>query len=299
LKKALVLVAIILFMFIGLMLTPNAKQEDKPYIAVTNFALYEIASKITQGKVGVKNLIPFGAEVHSYMPSVKTMTQILKAKLFVFNGLSMEPWIKKEYKNQLNMSEYMQLHSACSGHEHEGPQHSNEDSDPHYWLDLENMKIMTAVLDKKLSAMFPQDKEFFHANAEAYIKALTSLDKEYSKTLQNCKQREIVVNHNAFAYLSARYDFHTHWVTGLSADEQVSAKKMKEITDLVKEEKIKTIFFESFASDKVALTIAKETGAKVSSLQPLANVTQEEASRGYIVLMQENLKKLSKAMSCQ
>jgi len=67
----------------------------------------------------------------------------------------------------------------------------------------------------------------------------------------------------------------------------------------VKKEHIKTIFFESFVSDKVALTIAKESGAEVSSLQPLANVTQEEAKKGYIPLMQDNLEKLSKAMLCQ
>ena len=73
---------------------------------------------------------------------------------------------------------------------------------------------------------------------------------------------------------------------------------MKEIADLVKEEGIKTIFFESFISPKVSQTIAKETGVQVQSLQPLANVTQDEASQGYIVLMRENLKKLSSAMEC-
>ena len=298
-KKALVLVAIILSIFIALMLTPTEEAETKPYIAVTNFPLYEIASKITDSKIEVKKLIPFGVESHAYMPSVKTMTLISKAKLLVYNGLSMEPWIKKEYKNALNMSQYVQLKDACAEHEHHGHSHEKEDFDPHYWLDSSNMIMMTKVLSEKLSRLFPEYKESFSSNAKAYIQKLEALDKEYSETLQNCKQKEIVVNHNAFAYLSARYGFHTHAVTGLSADEQVSAKKMKEITDLVKEEHIKTIFFESFVSDKVARTIAKESGAEVSSLQPLANVTQEEAKKGYIPLMQDNLEKLSKAMLCQ
>ena len=74
---------------------------------------------------------------------------------------------------------------------------------------------------------------------------------------------------------------------------------MKEMTDLVKEENINTIFFESFVSDKLAQGISKETGAKVESLQPLANVTEEEAKKGYILIMQENLKKLSYAMECE
>jgi zinc transport system substrate-binding protein len=74
---------------------------------------------------------------------------------------------------------------------------------------------------------------------------------------------------------------------------------MREVTDLVKEEDIKIIFFESFVSDKIAQTISKETGASVQSLQPLANVTEDEAKKGYILIMQENLRKLSAAMECE
>ena len=298
-KKALILVALVLSIFVGLLFVSNDKQEEKPYIAVTNFALYEICSQIVKGKVEVKNLIPFGAEVHSYMPSVKTMTLISKAKLFVINGLSMEPWIKKEYSNEMDMSKFVHLKGACDEHAHEGHAHAKEDFDPHYWLDLVNMQKMTEALTKKLSELFPSNAQLFSTNAKVYIEKLKALDLQYKKSLKVCTQREIVVNHNAFAYLGSRYDFHTHAVTGLSSDEQVSAKKMKEIVDLVKDENIKTIFFESFVSDKVALTIAKETGAEVSSLQPLANVTEEEAKIGYISLMQDNLEKLSKAMQCQ
>ncbi len=124
------------------------------------------------------------------------------------------------------------------------------------------------------------------------------LGDEYSRALSLCTRHEIVVNHNAFGYLAKKYNFSVHSVTGLSPDEQVSAKKMKEISDLVKEEGIKIIFFESFISPKVSETIAKETGVHVQSLQPLANVTQDEAQQGYIILMRENLKKLSLAMEC-
>jgi zinc transport system substrate-binding protein len=74
---------------------------------------------------------------------------------------------------------------------------------------------------------------------------------------------------------------------------------MREMTDLINKEHIKVIFYESFVSPKVAQTIAQETGAELLSLQPLANVTEQESQRGYIALMRENLKKLAYAMECQ
>jgi zinc transport system substrate-binding protein len=304
-KKALILVTLLLALFIGemLMFENNTKvKEANPYIAVTNFAIYEIVNTVVGNRIEVKKLVPFGVETHTYIPSVKTIAELSKAELFVFNGLGIEPWIKKEYPNQMNMSEFVKLKRVNEHeheHEHEGHGHGAEDADPHYWLDIENMILMTEALTKEISKHFPQYKQEFANNSKLYIDALKTLGIEYSKELKNCGHREIVVNHNAFAYLGERYDFASHSITGLSPDEQASAKKMKEITDLLKKEKFNTIFFESFVSPKLAETIAKETGVKVESLQPLANVTEEEAKKGYIALMRENLQKLSAAMECE
>ena len=303
-KKALILVALLLALFIGEMLIfdNNTKtQESNPYIAVTNFAIYEIVETIAGKHIEVKKLVPFGVETHSYIPSVKTIAELSNAELFVFNGLGMEPWIKKEYPNQMNMSKFVKLRSPSEEeHEcHEGHDHSDEDADPHYWLDIENMVLMTEALTVKLSKHFPQHAHEFTQNAKVYIEELKTLALEYSKGLKICAHREIVVNHNAFGYLGERYGFDSHSITGLSPDEQASAKKMKEITDLLSQEKFNTIFFESFVSPKLAETIAKETGVKVESLQPLANVTLEEEKKGYIALMRDNLHKLSVAMECE
>lgn len=306
-KKALILVVLLLAVFIGELLIFDNKTEThdtKPYIAVTSFAIYDIANHIVADQVEIKKLIPFGVEMHTYMPSVKTMTEISKAEVFIFNGLGVEPWIKKEYPNQLDMSKSVRLQEAqdeeCEGHDDEGHEHHHEnDADPHYWLDIDNMILMADTISLRLSEHFPEHKVLFDENTKAYISELKKLDQEYVDSLQNCKHKEIVVNHNAFGYLGTKYGFSSHSVTGLSPDEQVSAKKMKEITDLVKSEDIKVVFFESFVSPEVANTISKEAGAKAQSLQPLANVNEDEESKGYIGLMRDNLLKLQTAMECE
>lgn len=303
-KKALILILLLLALFLAeiLIFEDNAPIDDeKPFIAVTNFALYDIATSISDKRIEVKKLIPFGVEVHTYMPSVKTMSELSKAEFFVYNGLGMEPWIKNDYSNGIDMSRFVQLREE--GTSHDGHAHSENEhargKDPHYWLDIDNMVRMTDLFEQKLKEHFPQHNEVFQSNARAYIERLRALDTEYKEALKSCKQREIVVNHNAFSYLAQRYGFSAHSVTGLSPDEQASAKKMKEITDLVKDEGIKTIFFESFVSPKVSETISKETGAQIESLQPLANVGKGEGTKGYMELMRENLHKLSSAMECE
>jgi len=300
-KKALVLVVLLLAVFVGemLMFDNHTHSQDKaPFIAVTSYPLYEIADRLIGKEIEIEKLIPNGVEIHTYRPSVKTMSMLSNAKLMVYNGLGIEPWIKKEYSNALDMSHFVKLNKNDVEHHH-SHDHHEEDADPHYWLDVQNMMKMTEVLNDKLNSLFPQHKEVVDKNAAIYINELQVLEKSYQKAFKSCKGNEIVVNHNAFGYISQRYGFEVHSLTGLSPDEQVSAKKMKEITDLVNEEGIKVIFFESFVSPKVSETISKETGARVESLQPLANVSSDEATKGYVLIMQENLKKLSSAMECE
>ncbi len=299
-KKALILVVLLLAVFIGeLLIFEDKTPTQNPYVAVTSFSLYTISEHISGGKIEIKKLVPFGVEMHTYMPSAKTMSELSGAELFIFNGLGIEPWVKKEYSNQLDMSKFVKLEEAGEDEHEEDGHHHDSEADPHYWLDIDNMILMTKVITQKFTESFPEHKTLFDTNAKTYISELKNLDKEYVDALKSCKHKEIVVNHNAFGYLGHRYGFSSHSVTGLSPDEQVSAKKMKEITDLVNDEDIQVVFFESFVSPEVAQTIANETGAKAESLQPLANVNKNEETKGYIGLMRDNLQKLKIAMECK
>lgn len=175
-KKALILFIIVLAVFIAEIVIfdeNNHTQEAKPYIAVTNFALYDLATHVVGEQVEVKKLIPFGVDTHTYMPSVKTMSELSKAELFLFIGLGMEPWIKKE-KNGLDMSRFVQLKAQSCSHEdeHEGHEHGEGTLDPHYWLSIENMILMTAALATKAAERFPEYSTEFHKNAQAYIEQL-------------------------------------------------------------------------------------------------------------------------------
>ena len=60
------------------------------------------------------------------------------------------------------------------------------------------------------------------------------------------------------------------------------------------------IFFESFVSDKVMKSIAKDLAVRVDVLQPLGNITADEAKKHltYEDIMRGNLVKLHKALEC-
>jgi zinc transport system substrate-binding protein len=90
-------------------------------------------------------------------------------------------------------------------------------------------------------------------------------------------------------------------LSGLSPEAEPSAKNMVKLIEHVKEHNISTIFFESFVSDRAIKSIAKEANTKVDVLQPLGNITADEAKQNlsFEDIMRQNLTKISKALHCQ
>lgn len=300
-NKTLMLIALIFILF-----TPLSAKESahKPTIAASTFSLYELSKYIAGESAEVFMILPFGVDVHSYEPSPKDMIKISKSDLLLFSGANLEPWASGfSFKNRaVDISKYVELQELGSDHHHEGSHnHASHQIDPHYWQDPNNMIKVAQQVTKELSELSPQNRDLYAKNRDLYIEMLKNLDNEYKKRLSSCKLDTIIVNHDAFSYLAHRYGFHIEALSGLSPEAEPSAKNMVKLIEHVKEHKVSTIFFESFASDKAIKSIAKEAKVKVDMLQPLGNITADEAKANlsYEDLMRKNLQKISQALECK
>lgn len=302
-------IIMIAFFILFLMMTKRTGEvqnaEAVPRVALSTFSLYDITKNIAGDTLEAFMILPFGVDAHSYEPTPKQILKLHKSSLVVYSGAGLEPWIKGfEFKNRvIDMSRHVEL-KELGGHSHEhdhGHDEADNNLDPHYWLDIQNMIKATQKISKELIEMFPSNRELYVKNTQNYIDMLNKLDREYKERLSSCKLNTIVVNHNAFSYLSNRYGFEVEALSGLSPDAEPSAKAMSNLIEHVKEHKLKSIFFESFVSDKAIRSIANEAKVDVDVLQPLGNITADEAKEklGFEDIMRSNLAKISKAMECR
>lgn len=130
---------------------------------------------------------------------------------------------------------------------------------------------------------------------------LNLLDEEYQAGLNNGTRDGIIVSHDAFGYLAARYDIEQYPISGLSPDQEPSTRTLAELTDLVQEQGIKYVMGETLYSNDLAELIAEETGAEVLVLSPIASLSSSEEDSGetYLTLMRRNLSAIQTAMECQ
>jgi len=309
-KKIIFVLVVAVSMLFIFMTKQDSKKTDqkidvKPIVSLSTFSLYDIAKHIAGDSVELVMILPFGMDAHSFEPTPKLMAKIQKSALVVYSGAGLEPWIDGfEFKHDvINMSKFVKLRELKAGehHHHKGEMTEHSRVDPHYWLDFHNMVIETDIIKNNLIKLFPNHKSLYEKNANNYIKMLNDLDSQYKSKIKECKIDTIVVNHNAFSYLAHNYGFHVEALSGLSPQAQPNAKKMIKLIEDIKAQHISTIFFESFVSAKAIKNIANEAKVSVDVLQPLGNITADEAKEKltYKDIMLENLDKISKALECK
>jgi len=313
LKNTMFILVIVVFLLQMMVLKQDAQLANEPEekvsklrIALSTFPLYDIAKNIAQDKIDTYMILPFGVDIHAYEPNPKDIVKLHKSDLIIYSGVSLEPWIDRltfESKT-IDMSKFVDLIELDS-HSHKDHVHSESCShgstDPHYWLSIKNMKETTRQITGACIELDPENKDFYLRNQTKYLQTLEALDVEYKNALSECRHNEILTNHNAYSYLAHSYGFKVLSLSQLSPEASVNAKNMIKLIEHVKEHNLSTIFYENFASSQAISTVAKESNVIVDVLQPLANITADEARENlsYSDIMRINLKKISKAMDCR
>ena len=285
----------------------SLKSSKQPRVTVSTFALYDISRYLLQEIADVSMLVPFGKDIHTYEPSPKEIVRLKQSRFFIFNGAGLEPWAEKfaSHPNSVDMSRFVTLRELDVSEDHHAKHHHEDHAhqyDPHYWLDIGNMVAATKKLtDLYKDAFGAESSEKILKRSIAYIKMLRTLDELYQSRLASCRRDLIIVDHNAYGYLGARYGFKILSLNGLSTDAVPNAKTVAHLSDIVHQKEIWTLFSEPFGNDRLIRSVAEAAQVEVDTLQPLANITEREEreQHDYRLTMQLNLKKLHDALDCE
>lgn len=295
---------IIIVMVISAVFAGSHKQAAPDQIGITAsfYPLAEFARQVGGDKVEVTNLTPPGAEPHDFEPSPQDIVKIKQSQIFIYTGAGFEPWADKVASDLkdvtvINASAGIDLLPALP--EQSGQTPGDHQSDPHFYLDPVIDEVIVQTIADSLSQVDPANQAYYQENASRYNAKLAALDQSYKTGLQDCKLREIITSHAAFAYLAKRFGLTQVPIAGLS-DEDPSPARLAEIATIAKDHDIRYIFFEKLVSPRLSDTIASEVGAQTLVLNPAEGLTSEEQAAGkdFIGLMQDNLSNLRLALDC-
>ncbi|OKL36772.1 metal ABC transporter solute-binding protein, Zn/Mn family [Domibacillus mangrovi] len=300
--------------------TSIEKNEDsRMTVYTTIYPLEYFAERIGGDTVNVESIMPAGADEHTYEPTTKTILELAKADLFLYNGLNLEPFAEKveetlteEDVKIVNIGEHVDVevdshegHSHADEHMHEGEitedghDHDHGGVDPHIWIDPMLAIEIASVVKDELVTLNPDDEGTYNENFKSLKTDLESLDEKFHVMTEAAAHKEILVSHAAYGYWEKSYGIEQISIAGLSPTEEPSQKELKEIADTAREHGIKYVIFEQNITPKLAKVIQNEIGADSLRLHNLATLTEEDIENGddYFSIMEQNIETLNLALS--
>ena len=273
---------------------PADKQPAQPFRIVTSFyPMYVATINITQGVDGVEvhNMTkPQTGCLHDYQLMTEDMKTLENADAFVINGAGMEDFMDKVTEQQKNLKVIDASRGIKLIHDEEG-------DNPHVWLSVTDAIQQVRNIADQLKEADPAHADAYEKNAAAYIEKLTALKTEMHAALDNVPHKDIVTFHEAFPYFAKEFNFNIIGVIEREPGTEPTPTELQETIEQVNALPSKVLFTEPQYSPAAAETIARETGAKIYTLDPVVTGEATPAAKtAYLDTMRKNMETLKTAL---
>jgi len=299
-RRAVVGAACALVVF-GVLGRPSvAGAAPKRSVVAAFYPIAYIAQRVGGQRVSVDNLTPAGAEPHDLELSPAQMDRLLDADAAFVVGHGFQPAVEKAAQQRDGLTVDVLDKLPIKGKGKKVREGDPGALDPHVWLDPVLAQDIARQVQRGLTKADPKGAATYAANADALVAELGALDEKFRAGLATCSRKLIVTSHEAFGYLAARYGLRQVGVAGIDPTAEPDAKRLAELTDLVKKDGVTVVFTETLVSPRIADTLGREAGVRTDTLNPLEGLSDAERSAGadYFSVMESNLRKLRAALGC-
>ena len=181
--------------------------------------------------------------------------------------------------------------------EHEGHGHGIED--PHFWFDPIRVKIAVDEIAARLSGLDPDRSSAYSANASAYNARLDELhawtDEQVSLVPEG--RRLLLTSHDSLGYFANLYGFEVIGIIlGVTTEAEPSAVHLADLIEEVEEEGAPAVFGETTVSERLAIAVAEESGAKFVRLYSGAIGNEGSGAETYLEMVQTNVSRIVEAL---
>ncbi len=287
--KRIKIIGTSVFLILATLFTTGCKQDDMEdiHVVVTNYPNEYIISELYGNHAHIESIYPDGVDINTYRVTSKQKKNVSTKDLFIYNGL-----IEKERDlavELLDLNSDLKIIDTAYVLE-------SEYAPEQLWLNPSSLLMMTQNVRIGL-------KEYVNST---YLKkdidkrynklkiALSELDADYRVTIENTKNKTIVVNNSSLKYLEK------FGLTVICLDNDATEKTIHDVKSLIENKAISYIYlFENEKlSDNSKAIIGLYPDIKTLELHKLVNLSDQERDeeKDYLSIMNENLEMLKQEL---
>ena len=288
-KKRNIIILVIVLILILIVIFGNflkrTKQENSKLKIVTSFyPIYIMTLNITNGIDGIEVLnmseINNGC-IHDYTLTTSDLKKIEKADIFIENGKGMESFSDKIVNSNSNIKIIETAQNVTDIIKDE------EEINAHLWTSIDNYILQVEEITNKLKELDTDNSNKYSENFEKYKTKLEELKSEYKSKLGNLEGKKVISLNESFSYLFKFVGMEETLIETNHEQSSLSAEKVKEIINQIKQENINVVVIGEKDDDKNARTIENETDIKIYRLKD--GMSGDSSLDSYINTMKENL----------
>jgi len=261
---------IISLTFFGLLLFLFAcsnKVQQENIITVTIEPQRYFAEQLADSLFRIECLVPAGTSPETYDPTPAQMANLARSKAYFRIGyIGFEVvWLDKLKQNYPDIpffdnSEGISL--IASNHSHESG------IDPHIWSSPKTARLIVQNMYKALVEIDPSNENKYSVRLQHLLEQIDSTDAKITQLLRNSSQKAFIIYHPALTYFARDYGLTQY---SIEADgKEPSPEQLKTIMETAKEKGVKTVFIQQEFDRKNAELVAKETGCRLTVINPLS-----------------------------
>ena len=184
------------------------------------------------------------------------------------------------------------------GHDEHGHDHGT--LDPHFWFDPIRVKAAVNEIAARLSAADPNNASVYYQNASDYAEQLDELHYWILDQVESVSpdRRLLVTSHDSFTYFAEAYGFEVVGlvIPSLATHVEPSAEHIAGLIEVVREREIPALFGETTVSERLAQTIARETGAELFRLYSGSLGAEGSGADTYLTMVRTNVERIVEAL---
>lgn len=253
---------------------PQETPTESP-VAVRAFVSIEpqayFVERIGGERVRVSVLVGPGQSPATYEPTPAQMAELARADVYFRIGVPFEEGLLERLRvsmpnlNIVDTREGVPLRDMKS---HRASDHGHGRKDPHIWLAPRLAIAQARTIRDELKRLDPEGADLYDANLRAFAREAMALHAEIAEILRPVRGKEMFVFHPSYGYFADAFGLRQ--VAVEIEGKEPSPRELEAIIARARAARVRAIFVQPQFATASAEAIAREIGARVVPLDPLA-----------------------------
>jgi manganese/iron transport system substrate-binding protein len=248
----------------------NIFNKNLPQVVVTNSILCDLTKQVAETTINLTCLIPPSINPQIYQPTPEDIQAIEQADLILYHGYDFEPGLIKVINSTKNRSPKVAVGQRAISEPQKVQENGRNYPEPHIWHNVKNTIKILKLINSNLSKISPQNEKKYSSNTKKITNELNQLHNWIKDTLATIppKNRKLLTTHQAMIYYVKAYNLpYKEGLSGISDQNNLTNKKVKNLAQYIQNAKVTTIFADTTTNLVLLEPITKEANVKLFSRQ--------------------------------